>query len=63
MVVIAVRVFPIKGDRLTRNFDVFNVDTLGKSRVGYNIDRACGFRVHTVAAYLYAADKFTFLRA
>ena len=63
MVVIAVRVFPIERHRLTGNFDVVNGEALGKSRVGYNVDRACGFRVHTVAAHLYATDKVTFLRA
>ena len=63
MVVIAVRVFPIERHRPTENFDVVNGEALGKSRVGYNVDRACGFRIHTVAAHLYATDKLTFLRA
>jgi len=61
MVVIAVRVFPIERHRPTGNFDVVNAEALGKSRVGYNVDRA--FRIHTVAAYLYVTDKLTFLRA
>ena len=40
MVVIAVRVFPIERHRPAGNFDVVNGETLGKSRVGYNVDRA-----------------------
>ena len=63
MVVIAVRVFPIERHRPIGNFDVVNGEVLGKSRVGYNVDRACGFRIHTIAAYLYATDKLTFRRA
>jgi len=63
MVVIAVRVFPIERHRPTGNFDVVNGEALGKSWVGHNVDRACGFRIHTVAAHLYATDKLTFLRA
>jgi hypothetical protein len=63
MVVIAVRVFPIERHRPTGDFDVLNGEALGKSRVGYNVDRASGFRIHTVAAHLYATDKLTFLRA
>jgi hypothetical protein len=50
MVVIAVRVFPIERHRPTGDFDVLNGEALGKSRVGYNVDRASGFRIHTVAA-------------
>ena len=63
MVVVAVRVFPIKGHRSSRNLYVVNGQTLGKSRVGHNVDRACGFGIHAVTAYLYAADKFAFLGA
>src|SRR5260370_27575167 len=54
MVVIAVRVFPIERHRPTGNFDVVNGEALGKSRVGYNVHRACRFRIHTVSAPLYA---------
>ncbi len=41
--------------------DVVDGETLGESRVGYDVDGACAR--HTVAAHLYAADKLTFLRA
>src|SRR6267154_2882799 len=40
MVIVAVRVFPIERRRPTGNFDVVNWEDLGKSRIGYNIDRA-----------------------
>ena len=63
MVVIAVRVCPIERHGPTGNFDVVNGEVLGKSRVGYNVNRASGFRIHTVAADLYATDKLTFFRA
>jgi hypothetical protein len=61
MAVIAVRFFPTKGHRSTRNFAVVDGEILGKSRVGYNVNRA--FTIHGVAAYLYASDKLAFLRA
>ena len=63
MVVIAVRVLPIERHGPTGNFDVVNGKALGKSRVGYNVDRARGFRIYAVAAHLYVTDKSTFLRA
>src|SRR5262249_45398464 len=63
VVAITVGVCPIKRHRVTRNLNVLNRKSLGKGRIGYQVDCARGFSIHAVAAHLYATDKFTLLGA
>src|SRR5215467_15613820 len=62
MILIAVRVFPIKGHRFACNFDVADGSSLRQFRVGYHINRASALRIQVETAYLYAANQFAFLR-